>query len=80
MTEIATIVWFGRWGTSVFSENTAIFFFVVCVLCPFCPPQTLKFLHVAIFPQVRDLLRSHLMSFSVLLMDCCRKMLIKGQL
>ena len=24
MTEIATIVWFGRWGTSVFSENTAI--------------------------------------------------------
>ena len=25
MTEIATIVWFGRWGTSVFSENTAIF-------------------------------------------------------
>ena len=26
MTEIATIDWFGRWGTSVFSENTAIFF------------------------------------------------------
>ena len=25
MTVIATIVWFGRWGTSVFSENTAIF-------------------------------------------------------
>ena len=25
MTEIATIEWFGRWGTSVFSENTAIF-------------------------------------------------------
>ena len=25
MTEIATIDWFGRWGTSVFSENTAIF-------------------------------------------------------
>ena len=24
MTEIATIDWFGRWGTSVFSENTAI--------------------------------------------------------
>ena len=22
MTEIATIDWFGRWGTSVFSENT----------------------------------------------------------
>ena len=27
MTEIATIDWFGRWGTSVFSENTAIFSF-----------------------------------------------------
>ena len=25
MTEIATIDWFGRWGTSVFSENTAVF-------------------------------------------------------
>ena len=25
MTEIAKIDWFGRWGTSVFSENTAIF-------------------------------------------------------
>ena len=25
MTEIATIDRFGRWGTSVFSENTAIF-------------------------------------------------------
>ena len=25
MTEIATIYWFERWGTSVFSENTAIF-------------------------------------------------------
>ena len=25
MTEIATIDWFRRWGTSVFSENTAIF-------------------------------------------------------
>ena len=25
MTEIATIDWSGRWGTSVFSENTAIF-------------------------------------------------------
>ena len=25
MTEIATIDWFGRWGISVFSENTAIF-------------------------------------------------------
>ena len=24
MTEIATIDWFGRWGTSVFSENTVI--------------------------------------------------------
>ena len=27
MTEIAPIDWFGRWGTSVFSENTAIFSF-----------------------------------------------------
>ena len=27
MTEIATIDWFGRWGTSIFSENTAIFMF-----------------------------------------------------
>ena len=25
MTEIATIDWFGRWGKSVFFENTAIF-------------------------------------------------------
>ena len=25
MTEIATIDWFGRWGTSVFFGNTAIF-------------------------------------------------------
>ena len=25
MTEISNIDWFGRWGTSVFSENTAIF-------------------------------------------------------
>ena len=25
MTEIASIDWFGRWGTSVFSENTAVF-------------------------------------------------------
>ena len=25
MTDIATIDWFGRWGTSVFCENTAIF-------------------------------------------------------
>ena len=29
MTEIATIDWFGRWGTSVFSENTAIFNLIV---------------------------------------------------
>ena len=28
MTEFANIDWFGRWGTSVFSENTAIFAFV----------------------------------------------------
>ena len=30
MTEIATIDWFGRWGTSVFSEITAIF--ISCVI------------------------------------------------
>ena len=29
MTEIATIDWFGRWGTPVFSENTAIFDFLL---------------------------------------------------
>ena len=28
VTEIATIDWFGRWGISVFSENTAIHVFV----------------------------------------------------
>ena len=28
MTKIATIDWFGRWGTSVFCENTAIFLVV----------------------------------------------------
>ena len=27
MTEIAIIDWFGRWGTSVFFENTAIFIY-----------------------------------------------------
>ena len=31
MTEIATIDWFGMWGTSVFSENTAIFWLSVRV-------------------------------------------------
>ena len=30
MTEIATIDWFGKWRTSVFSENTAIFVFLFC--------------------------------------------------
>ena len=34
MTEIATIDWFGRWGTSVFSENTAKFHLFV-----FFPPH-----------------------------------------
>ena len=33
MTEIATIDWFGRWGTSVFSENTAIFFSLFEFFC-----------------------------------------------
>ena len=28
MTEIATIDSFRRWGTSVFSENTAIFYYI----------------------------------------------------
>ena len=34
MTEIATIDWFERWGTSIFSENTAIylnFFFSITI-------------------------------------------------
>ena len=31
MTEIATINWFERWGTSVFSENTAIFRINYCL-------------------------------------------------
>ena len=29
MTEIATIDWFGRWGTCASSENTAIFYFIM---------------------------------------------------
>ena len=29
MTEIATIDWFERWGMSVFSENTAILYFLI---------------------------------------------------
>ena len=29
MTEIATIDWSGRWGTPVFSENTAIFYIYI---------------------------------------------------
>ena len=29
MTEIATIDWFGRWGTSVFSENTSMFIYKI---------------------------------------------------
>ena len=33
MTEIAPIVWFGRWGTSVFSENTAIFDYNIGIDC-----------------------------------------------
>ena len=32
MTEIATIDRFGRWGTSVFSENTAIFVLINLML------------------------------------------------
>ena len=32
MTEIATIDWFGRWETSVFSENIAIFYYVIAIL------------------------------------------------
>ena len=32
MTDTATIDWFGRWGTFVFSENTAIFFFIMQLL------------------------------------------------
>ena len=33
MTEIATIDWFGRCGTSVFSENTAIFHHTLSNTC-----------------------------------------------
>ena len=33
MTEIATIDWFGRWGTFVFSENTAIFIIISMLKC-----------------------------------------------
>ena len=33
MTEIAIIDWFGRWGTSVFSENTAIFIPPTNIVC-----------------------------------------------
>ena len=32
MTEFATIDWFGRWGASVFSENTAIFSIIFILL------------------------------------------------
>ena len=32
MTEIATIDWFGRWGTSVFSESTAIFILLLLLI------------------------------------------------
>ena len=31
MTEIAIIDWFGKWGTSVFSENTAIFIYIYLI-------------------------------------------------
>ena len=40
MTEIATKDWFGRWGTSVFFENTAIFLFVFLVLRKFLKFRT----------------------------------------
>ena len=36
MIEIATIDWFGRWGTSVFSENTAMFKTVVFLVFELC--------------------------------------------
>ena len=39
MTEIATIDWFGRWGTSVFSENTAILLLHI-ILDIFMKPAT----------------------------------------
>ena len=35
MTEIATIDWFWEWGTSVFSENTAIFYLSIRLLVIF---------------------------------------------
>ena len=36
MTEIATIDWFGRWGTSVFSKNTATFSFKMVLISTNC--------------------------------------------
>ena len=33
MTEIAIIDWFERWGTSIFSENTAIFIVLWLTKC-----------------------------------------------
>ena len=39
MTEIATIDWFGRWGTSVFSKNTAIFDVTKIILMRNCTSQ-----------------------------------------
>ena len=48
MTEIATIDWFGRWGTSVFSENTAIFLIqhIPCTQMSDAGPMVLWFLHL----------------------------------
>ena len=50
MTEIATIDWFGRWGTSVFSENTAIFYIVPILL-------NILFMYVYIFDHIYMLCR-----------------------
>ena len=38
MTEIATIDWFKRWGTSDLSENTAIFIYGIALKILLDPP------------------------------------------
>ena len=45
MTEIATIDWFERWGTSVSSENTAIFFIMI-IIHLFCTESCFVFCFV----------------------------------
>ena len=46
MTEIATIDWFGRWGTSVFSENTAIFVNMIIKVLTATASKSSSYVHV----------------------------------